>query len=192
MSNVFGPVVQQGYVVPDIDKAIEHWTARGVGPFFVEHLKDFDGVVDGEAKKLELKAGFAYSGDQQIEIIQPCGDEACIYEEYLKTNPAGGLQHLAVWVDSIEDKLTELKDKGMNYTVRQRYGDGHAYIDSEDQPGVMIQLMARGEAIEAMFDIVKAGAEDWDGKTDPARSIDWSSGQAVIVPYKSIEAHSFA
>ena len=185
MSAVFGPVVQQGYIVPDIDKAIEHSTARGVGPFFVEHLKDFPGVVEGKEVTLELKAGFAYSGDQQIEIIQPLGDQSCIYEVYLKTHPEGGLQHLAVWVDNIEDKLKELADKGLNYTVHQRYGDRHAYIDSADQPGVMIQLMARGAAIEEMFGIIRSAADDWDGKTDPVRRIDWSTGRAVVMPYNS-------
>lgn len=180
MSKLFGPVVQQGYVVPDIDAAMAHWIARGVGPFFIEHLVDFDGVIDGEPRKLELKAAFAYSGDQQIEVIQPLGDVPCIYEEYLAGHPDGGLQHLAVWVDSIDGKMAELKEQGHDYVVRQTYGDGHAYIDSKDKPGTMIQLMARGPIIERLFEIIKDGAETWDGKTDPVRKIDWTTGEPVI------------
>ena len=181
MSNVFGAVVQQGYVVPDIDAAMKHWVARGIGPFFLEHLKNFDGVVDGKPVKLELKAAFAYSGDQQIEVIQPLGDTACIYEEYLRTHPDGGLQHLAVWCEgTIKEKLAELEQKGMKFKLRQNYGDAHAYIDSVDQPGTMIQLMARGEMIEKMFAIIKEGSDNWDGKTDPVRHIDWSTGAPVV------------
>lgn len=180
MSKVFGPVVQQGYVVPDIDEAMEHWVARGVGPFYIEHLKGFDGNVDGEERKLELKAAFAYSGDQQIEVIQPLGDSPSIYEEYLKTHPDGGLQHLAVWVDNIDEKLSSLKEQGLDYVLRQRYGDGHAYIDSKEKPGVMIQLMARGPVMEQLFEVIKDGAENWDGKTDPVRKIDWSTGKPVV------------
>ena len=37
MSKLFGPVVQQGYIVSDIDEAMQHWITRGVGPFFVEN-----------------------------------------------------------------------------------------------------------------------------------------------------------
>jgi len=184
MSTVFGPVVQQGYVVPDIEKAIDHWIARGVGPFFVEHLVDYPAIVDGKEVKLELKAGFAYSGDQQIEVIQPMGEVVSIYEEYLRENPEGGLQHLAVWVDDVEDKLAELTDKGMKFTPRQRYGEDHAYIDSDDKPGVMVQLMKRGPLIEGMFAIIKEASDDWDGKTEPKRRIDWSSGEAVVKPYQ--------
>ena len=183
MSNVFGAVLQQGYVVPDIDAAMKHWIARGIGPFYMEHLKEGPGEVGGKPVKLELKAGFAYSGDQQIEVIEPIGPVASIYSEYLKDHPEGGLQHLAVFCDgTIQEKLDELKAKGMKFEVRQTYGDQHAYIDSVDQPGVMMQLMFRGEMIEKMFAIIKEGADTWDGKTDPVRGIDWSSGTPVVKP----------
>lgn len=70
MSALFGPVIQQGYVVPDIEQAMQHWIARGVGPFFVEkHIRP-KGEYDGQAIQPDLSAAFAYSGDQQIEVIQ--------------------------------------------------------------------------------------------------------------------------
>ncbi len=184
MSNVFGGVVQQGYVVPDIEAAMKHWIARGVGPFYMEHLKDYPGELDGKPVRLELKAAFAYSGDQQIEVIEPIGPVPSIYGEYLKDHADGGLQHLAVWCEgTIQEKLDELKRRNMNFVVRQTYGDQHAYIDSVEQPGVMMQLMKRGDLIEKMFAIIKEGSENWDGKTDPVRRIDWSSGTPVVKPY---------
>jgi hypothetical protein len=40
MSRLFGPVIQQGYGVPDIGAAMDHWLARGVGPFYIEeHIR---------------------------------------------------------------------------------------------------------------------------------------------------------
>ncbi len=33
MSTLFGPVIQQGYVVNDIDEAMQNWLARGIGFF---------------------------------------------------------------------------------------------------------------------------------------------------------------
>jgi hypothetical protein len=159
---------------------MRHWIARGVGPFFVEHLRGFDAVVDGARVKTELKAAFAYSGDQQIEVIQPLGEVPTIYSEYLASHPEGGLQHLAFWCDGIREKLAELSAEGARFRVRQAYGDAHAYLDSEDQPGVMIQLMARTPAMEGLFGIIRAAAESWDGASDPVRKIDWSSGAPVI------------
>ena len=66
MSALFGPVVQQGYVVPDIQAAMRHWIARGIGPFFIEEHIRPKGEYDGGSIRPDLSAAFAYSGDQQV------------------------------------------------------------------------------------------------------------------------------
>ncbi len=178
MSALFGPVIQQGYVVPDIQEAMRHWIARGVGPFFIEEHIRPKGDYDGAPIQPDLSAAFAYSGDQQIEVIQQHDDDPTIYRDYLATNPDGGLQHLAVWVDTIDGKLDELQERGHPYTIRQTY-DGHAYLDSDNSPGVMMQLMARTGPIVTLMEIIAAASVGWDGATAPIRRIDWSSGQPV-------------
>lgn len=179
MSALFGPVIQQGYVVPDIRVAMNHWIARGVGPFFIEsHIRP-GGTYDGTDIRPDLSAAFAYSGDQQIEVIQQHDDSPSIYREYLAAHPDGGLQHLAVWVDNIADTLDRLEGSGNPYRVRQQYGDGHAYLDSEQAPGVMMQLMARSEHLVALMDAIKQASVGWDGVTAPIRRIDWSTGKPV-------------
>jgi catechol 2,3-dioxygenase-like lactoylglutathione lyase family enzyme len=180
MSVLFGPVVQQGYIVPDVQAAMRHWIARGVGPFFIEKLRGYPGIYRGEEAKFDLDAAFAYSGDQQIEVIQPLGDTPSIYSRHLHHHPTGGLQHLAFWVDSIEAKLAELRAAGRAFEVVQQYGDRHAYLDSVDSPGIMIQLMARNEVIDELFGIIERASVDWDGETDPIRQIDWSTGRPVV------------
>jgi hypothetical protein len=171
MSAIFGPCVQQGYVVPDVDAAMKHWTARGVGPFFLNDIKGFPGTYGDRPIASDMKAGFAYCGDQQIEVIEPTGKDPTIYRDYLKDHPEGGLQHLAYWVDNVDAKLAELRNNKLNFKVCQRYGDAHAYIDSEEVPGVMIQLMARSDFYDQFFGIIKAAADEWDGKTDPVRTM---------------------
>ena len=180
MSKLFGPVVQQGYVVPNVDEAISHWIARGVGPFFVERHIRPQGEFDGTPIQPDITAAFAYSGDQQIEVIEQHDDAPTIYAEYLRAHPDGGLQHLAMWTDDIDAKLKELEAAGRRYSVRQRYGMAHAYLDSSERPGVMIQLMARSDLMLGLFEGILAAHEAWDGVTDPAREIDWSSGQPVL------------
>ena len=187
MSILFGPVVQQGYVVPDVEAAIAHWTARGVGPFFLMDITDFPGEYDGEPIMAEMRAGFAYSGDQQIEVITPGGEHPSIYKDFLAHTPQGGLQHLAYWVDNIAVKLAEIEAAGHSFRVWQRYGQApdytaHAYIDSTSHPGVMMQLMARSDFYDMFFGLIKAAADSWDGSTDPVRMLDMSSGTPTAVP----------
>jgi len=183
MSKLFGPVVQQGYVVPDVEAAMQHWLARGIGPFVYVDIRDFPGVYRDTPISAAMKAGFAYSGEQQIEVITPSLDHPSIYKDYLEHNPAGGLQHLAFWVDDIDAKLAELDAAGVGHRVWQRYGappdyQAHAYLDIEDSPGVMIQLMARSDFYDLLFGALAAAAQDWDG-SDPIRELDPASGQLV-------------
>ena len=69
-----------------------------------------------------------------------------------------------------------LADEGLDFHVRQRFGDMHAYLDSEEEPGMMIQLMARHQLMLRLFDVIQEGARSWDGETRPLRKIDWSTG----------------
>ena len=188
MSRLFGPVVQQGYVVPDVDSAIAHWLARGVGPFFIADIKGMSGNYNGEPISADMRAGFAYSGDQQIEVITPEGTSPSIYRDYLQSNPAGGLQHLAYWVDDIDETLNGIMAVGHEFNVWQRYGKApdykaHAYTDSTESPGVMVQLMARSDFYTMYFGLMKEAADTWDGKTDPIRMLDMSEGIPKGVPY---------
>ena len=45
----------------------------------------------------------------------------------------------------------------------------------------MMQLMARGDVIDELFQVIRNGAETWDGISRPVRRIDWSTGRAVEV-----------
>ena len=184
MSQLFGPVVQQGYVVPDVESAMQHWLARGVGPFVFVDIQNFSGLYDGQPINANMQAGFAYSGDQQIEVIAPSQDHPSIYKDFLDQIPQGGLQHVAFWVDDIEEKLASLDNQQIQYRVWQRYGEApdykaHAYIDMPDAPGVMIQLMARSNFYDLLFGSLAAAAQQWDGKTDPIRVLDPASGELI-------------
>lgn len=184
MSHLFGPVVQQGYVVPDIEAAMQHWLARGVGPFVFVDIRDFPGLYCDQPISAAMQAGFAYSGDQQIEVITPSLDHPSIYRDFLNVSPDGGLQHLAFWVDNVDKKLAELADLGVRHRVWQRYGtppdfEAHAYIDLIEQPGVMIQLMARSDFYTMLFGALHTAASDWDGRADPIRVLDPQSGKLV-------------
>lgn len=179
MSRLFGPVIQQAYIVPDIEDAMRHWLARGIGPFYIERHRQTRGRHDGQAMLADISAAFALSGEQQIELIQVHNDEPSVYRRFIDANPQGGLHHLAVWVDSIEDKLRALEEAGHPYRIRVDYRPMHAYLDCADSPGVLIQLMERCDLMNELWAMVREGEAGWDGVADPVREIDWSSGRPV-------------
>jgi hypothetical protein len=53
-------------------------------------------------------------------------------------------------------------------------------VDSVEQPGLMVQLMARIELMTELFDAIEQASKSWDGVSAPLRKIDWSSGRPKI------------
>jgi hypothetical protein len=172
MSRFFGPVVQQGYVVPDLKATMNHWIeVLGVGPFFLfEHLHPEQADYKGQAVDLDISAAFAYCGEQQIELIQQHNDKPSVYLDFLKEHPQGGLHHLAFWTQGNEALLERLKKEGHSLRVAQRYGANHSYLETDLFPGTMVQLMHASDAYLGMFQIVKTAAQNWDG-TEPVRTL---------------------
>ena len=66
------------------------------------------------------------------------------------------------------------------HRLRQRFGDAHAYIDSAQRPGVMVQLIARIDLMTELFDAIESASKSWDGVETPLRRIDWSSGRPKL------------
>jgi catechol 2,3-dioxygenase-like lactoylglutathione lyase family enzyme len=175
MSVLFGRMIQQGYIVPDMEAAMQHWLARGVGPFYVIPPFRLDALHYGEPTECHITAAFACSGDQQIELIEALPDSGPnIYSDFLKDYPEGGLQHLAVWCENVDSKLAQLDARGVDYVLAQRYPGSHAYLDMRAAPGVMIQLMPTIQRYVDLFHICLAEAQQWDGKDEPIRVMDWT------------------
>ena len=177
MSRIFGPVIQQGYIVPDVKEAAKHWIAIGVGPFFLDEGLTLPGTYKGEKHEFGLTPAFSYSGDQQIELIQPDGPAPSIYKDYLRKVPDGGLQHIAVWAEDPDATAEKLIGEGHKFEVVQAYDDitnpgrnRHIYMDSTEHPGTMVQLMMRDPLYIALFGLIKDACDNWDG-SEPIRSI---------------------
>jgi catechol 2,3-dioxygenase-like lactoylglutathione lyase family enzyme len=168
-------MIQQGYIVPDLRAGMEHWLARGVGPWYVIPPFSLDALHYGKPTVCRITAAFACSGDQQIELITPLeGSGDNIYSDFLAANPAGGMQHLASWCDDVDGALARLEADGVDFVVAQRYPGSHAYLDVPGSPGVMIQLMP---TIQRYLDLYNTGVAEsarWDGRTAPIRTMDWT------------------
>ena len=171
MSQHFGAVIQMGYVVPDIDAALDHWiNVMGVGPFFrFDHMHP-PGEYRGKPTDIDIHAAFSYCGDQQIELIQQNNDAASVYRDYLSEHPDGGLHHVAFWTDGNEALLETLAKEGHEFEVVQRYGTDHSYLETATMPGTMVQLMHATEMYTGLFAMIRAAVDVWDG-TDPVRQL---------------------
>lgn len=174
MSRLFGEIRQNGYVVHDIEAALEHWTrVLGVGPFFYFErapIREFH--YRGEPSDLEVSIALANSGALQIELIQQRNDAPSMYRDFL-TAGHEGLQHVAYWTHGYEADLTRFRELG--YTVGQHGQSGgpdgrFVYFESQGHPGTVIELSEISGAKGQFFERIAAKGRDWDG-SEPVRPV---------------------
>jgi hypothetical protein len=174
MERLFGPIMQNAFVVPDLDSALEHWTrVMGVGPFFVfEHVEFAECLHRGRsATDIDMTVAIAYWGSLQIELICQRNAVPSIFTEFAARD-IGGLQHMGVITESVERDLARLSLRGIEPVQHgtTRAGLRFAYISTDRHPGAMIELIESSERVLRFFEKMRLAAELWDG-TEPIRQI---------------------
>jgi hypothetical protein len=173
MTQRFGPVMQLGFVVPDLEQALEHWTRTvGVGPFFVlSHIQFAEVRYRGLPTDADISVAVAQWGEVQVELIQQFNDSPSIYSHFAG-RAQGGLQHVGVMTRSVQDDLERLRPLGIEAVQQGHTANGirFAYINTDAHPGGMIELIEHGPAIDGFFALVRAAAQGWDG-SEPVRRL---------------------
>jgi len=161
-----GPIIQNGFVVRDIETAVEHWSGKlGIGPFYmIEHIEFGDAYFRGAPLKLDMSVAIAQWGEIQIELIQQHDTAPSIYMDFAARH-GEGLQHVGVLTESLDAHLARLRLVGLQPVQWGATAAGmrFAYLDSDAHPGAMIELIESGPAVEAFFGRVRNAAASWDG-----------------------------
>jgi hypothetical protein len=177
MSNNFGPVRQLGYVVQDIDRAIEHWTINlGVGPFFLiedQPLKMF--AYRGERSEPSCRIALAQSGAIQVELIEQRNDAPSAFKEFSDQGHEG-LQHLGFWTTNFDRHERLARELGMTELQRGQSGSGSSderfiYFTHRGHRGTVVELSEVVGRKGSLFRAVELAAAQWDG-ADPVRPMD--------------------
>jgi hypothetical protein len=174
MERLFGPIMQNAFVVQDLDGALEHWTrVMGVGPFFVfEHVEFAECWHRGRtATDIDMTVAIAHWGSLQIELICQRNAVPSIFTEFAARD-IGGLQHMGVITESVDRDLARLALRGIEPVQHgtTRAGLRFAYISTDRYPGTMIELIESSERVLRFFEKMRVAAELWDG-IEPIRRI---------------------
>ncbi|KAA0077205.1 VOC family protein [Mycolicibacterium sp. P9-64] len=171
MSRIFGRIAQIGYVVRDIDAAMDRWVEHGVGPwFYVDRVQTDYFRYRGVDSDMKMSVALANSGDVQLELIQPRNDAPSMYKDFLDSGREGA-QHIAYWSNDFQDLLDRSLAEG--YTVGQEGSIGgeqgrFAYLDTEAEQGTVIEISDISGPKGQFFQYIRDVAATWDG-SDPIR-----------------------
>lgn len=140
-------VSQIGIVVPDIGKAVRHYSKfLNIKPWFRSKTASNDAVFKGESISLELDIALAFSGGVEIELIQMLTDRECIYSDIMKKQ-GGGLHHIGATVRGFDKKLMQLRAAGIGVIqsgVIKTVGGAvtkYAYMDTVSTCGIISEII---------------------------------------------------
>lgn len=160
--------IQNAWVVNDIEASARRWSATlGIGPFFVAEYGDriFDTLeYRGAPGHLRMKTAIAFSGDMQIELIEPMDDSPSAYRDLYAPGETG-FHHLCFWSDDIDADLAHYTDSGCSIANvgKMRGGPRFAYIDARPTTGCMIELLEHDAGLQGLFDKWQRANAAWDG-----------------------------
>ena len=167
MSKLFGPVRQNGYVVKDIESAMDYWVkVLGIGPwYYIKEVKTDYFRHRGVDSNVEMSIALANSGDLQIELIQQRNDAPSMYKEFLDAGHEG-LQHVAFWTKDFQTLYDKAITSGYQVGHEGQIGGEKGrfcYFDSSAHPGSIIEISDISGTKGQFFDKIRGVAESWDG-----------------------------
>lgn len=158
-----GEVRQFGFVVPDLEKAIEQWVTLGVAPWLVLRELPMTGCLyRGVGSEPVISVALANTGDMQIELIQQHGDTPSIYREFLAST-GGGFNQVAYWVEDFDTVRTDALDAGWSEVWSGGSGDiRFAYFEHRDAPVPIVEVMEINDSNRSMGETIRAAAAAWE------------------------------
>jgi Glyoxalase/Bleomycin resistance protein/Dioxygenase superfamily len=174
MSRIFGPFCQNGYVVRDIQAAMDHWiNVVGVGPwYYIDRVKTDYFRHRGRESDVEMSIALANSGALQIELIQQRNAAPSMYTEFLDAGREG-LQHMSFWTTDYQALYDRALALGYKVGHEGQIGGAKgrfAYFDSEAHPDTVIEISDISGGKGRFFERIRQAAANWDG-TDPIRLV---------------------
>jgi len=92
-------------------------------------------------KPLKIKVGFATFGNTMIELFEPLDDNS-IYSEFLETIPEGGIHHVGILVENIDEELKKWDSKGIKRIISGILPTNRfVYYDTREMFGYVTELL---------------------------------------------------
>ncbi|KGM46210.1 methylmalonyl-CoA epimerase [Neobacillus niacini] len=110
-------------------------------PFYTEVLRlPLLGIEEVESQK--VRVAFLKAGETKIELLEPTTEDSTIAHFIEKRGE--GMHHIALGVNSIEERIIEMKEKGIRMIDQEpRMGAGGAHIafmHPKSASGVLVEL----------------------------------------------------
>lgn len=166
-----GQIVQMAYVVEDVRQAIDWWVSdAGVGPWFLlDSFMGPDHVYRGEPSRADVAIAMGFSGDMNIELIQPKDDRPSVYRELIDRR-GFGFHHIGIASEDVDRDIAAYEAKGYQLAFRAGVptGGAVAYMDGGVRLPHFVELIPATAGFDQAMTSWWRQSRDWDG-SDPVR-----------------------
>lgn len=125
-----------GIAVTDLQQSIELYKAMGFA---------FEGTEIVEDQKIET--AFFSIGESHIELLAATDPESPIAKFIARNNGKGGIAHVAIQVDHLEERLRDLKARGFQlideFPKPGAHGMKIAFVHPRSTGGILLELCER-------------------------------------------------
>jgi hypothetical protein len=163
-------IVQNCWVVPDLEAAMHRWLDMGYGPFLDFEVNLPDAIYRGSNVPLKALAAMTHGGGVQIELIQQISDGPSAYRDVFPAG-AGGFHHVCRIVDDYPAEIAELRRRDIALATEGTFsGIPFCYADMRAALGFFVELAPNMPLVRSIYRAVSEAAERWDGN-DPIRPL---------------------
>lgn len=159
-------IVQNCWVVADIDAAIRGWVSMGYGPFFTFEMDVPDAIYRGQPVPLKSSIALAQAGGVQIELIQQLSTGPSAYRDVYGPGESG-FHHVCTISDDFDAEVARLRERGIEIATEY---DSCCYADTRKLLGCVLEVLPNSPLLHKLFKMVADAGRDWDG-ADPVRPI---------------------
>jgi len=107
----------------------------------VEAIIEVNTNIKELTKPLKIKVGFATFGATMIELFEPLDDNS-IYSEFLETIPEGGIHHVGILVENIDEELKKWDSRGIKRIISGILPTNRfVYYDTREMFGYVTELL---------------------------------------------------
>jgi hypothetical protein len=156
-----------GYVVQDIEAAMQHWTrALRIGPFYYANDAPINKLSYlGVASDVRASIALSYSGNMQIALIQQRNDASSSFLDFLNAGQ-NGLHHVGFFSNNFDRDLHRAKEAGLDIlqtSIIGKPGEKFTILGPKDPARTRPALIATSDSNLDLFQMVEKEARRWDG-----------------------------
>lgn len=162
------PLIQQSWVVDNLERAVDRWVQIGVGPFYFFPFTFDTALYRGRLEPLEFKLCLAQAGPVQIELIEQISKGPSAYRDVVPEGQTG-FHHVCKITEDYTRDVAAVRALGVELaTEMDSSGVPSCYADTRHLIGCMLELVPDVPILAHMNALVAEAAIGWDGR-EPLR-----------------------